>query len=477
MRILNRIRNSKSLSAFAWELGGATGKQFVGILISIVLARLLTPADFGLVGMAAAFIVFSEIFIDAGFSNVIIQSDSIDNIKLSTIFFINVFLGLFLNILFFCFSDLIGNYFNNADVSLIVKIYSFSFIFRSLGSVQEALIRKNLQHKSLAQASIIGLAFGGFIAIILVLFGFGYWSLVIQTFLASITRLVWLWRNSSWRPIAKFSLQSLRGQFGFGMSLFFSGLITNVYSQFDTLVIGKYFNTAILGQLYRAKSFSDIIYRFLSRPIGNVFFPYVSQIKHDRNLLANRTLLATRYLILVLCSAGVMLFFLSEPIVLFIFGKQWLPAVEFIKIMAFALHISPISTITASVLAGKGRGREFFVIEITKKTTQAACQLLGLWQYGMQGFLWGLVLGANIGLLVNAWSLHRSILVSKYKLFCNLIGIPVLIWSLALLCRIVGSTLPSYSIIISPVIFGCIIVAIIWFVLNNTNYLSMKINR
>jgi O-antigen/teichoic acid export membrane protein len=387
-------------------------------------------------GMAVAFIAFSSVFVDLGFSGSIIQAKRSDHVQINTIFFINVLSGLVLTCLFYAAGPLIGSYFESPEVTKLVRVLSFSFVLTALASVQEALLRKEMDNRSLAQATVLSLLVGGVVAIALAARGFGVWGLVAQQYLVLVTRNIWVWRRSAWRPTKNWSLTSIGGHFKFGSNLFLAGLVTAFFNQLDTFVLGRFYGAGTLGQFYRAKSFLDLAQRFLSRPLGNVFFPYVSLNQDDQRLLAVRVRQVLRYLGLALCSTAVLLYFLAEPLVLVLFGAQWGPSVPLAQILVFGFHVSPISTITASVLIGRGQGKEHLGIELAKRLILLVGVLVGVTLYGLEGYLWGWVIAGNAGILVNIWSLRRSIKVARWQLLLDCLGIPVLVWGFAYLCYI-----------------------------------------
>ena len=222
---------SKALRAFAWDYSGNFMHHGVSFVLSIFLARLLSPADFGLLAMAFVFISFSQAFMDFGLNSALVQKKNPTEEQYSTIFYIKVFLGCILTLLLISFSGLIGDFYDNPEIAKIGRVLSILFIINGISSVQSVQLKKKLDFRSLTKARIISTMISGIVGVTLALHGFGVWSLVARSILDALMQLALIWSFSSWRPKFIFNLKSIRGLWNYGYKMFLSGLLNTIYER------------------------------------------------------------------------------------------------------------------------------------------------------------------------------------------------------------------------------------------------------
>jgi O-antigen/teichoic acid export membrane protein len=457
------LKAGRPIRAAAWDLAGRGAKQLSSFVFAIFLARLLTPAEFGLVAMATAFIVFSEGFLDIGFSSAIIQKKDVDDTQLSTIFFMNLMLGVTLTVLLWAASGAIGRFYESPIVTDIVRVLSFSFTLRAFTIVQETLLRKRFEHRQLTKTVVVSGPVAGTAAVIAAFLGLGVWSLVIKNYVGSLVRLAMLWKCSEWRPKLVFKPSSMKDMFRFGGIMFFSSMITRFFSRLDTFVIGKVFDASTLGYFYRAQSFVDLVNRFTAMPINSVFFPLVSHFQDRRERISRALVKSIHLMAAALFPCAVVLFVFAEPIIRLLFGEQWLPSVGIFRILVFLIHVSPFASLLAAVLSGTGRAGEHLRLELTKKSLQLLCVLIGLYLGGLKGYLVGLVLAGNLGLLLNILVVARVLQLRVWDLFVPMVGYGVLAISLGTAVYLpLSSTTSGMGAVIFLVLFATSYVALLF---------------
>ncbi len=400
-----------------------------------------------------AFISISEIFLDGGFANSIIQAPSITQRALNTIFLINIVLGGVLTAAFYFGAEKVGAFYGNQEIVPLTRVLSFMFLLWSLSSVQTSLLRKGMRFKELSTILIVGLVAGGTVSISLVLWGAGVWGLVSQLFVTNIVRLFLMWKYSEWRPTFVFSFSEVWQHAHIGIYMFLHGLVRRTFAQFHTFVLGPAFDSAMVGQFNRARSLLTLTHRFSTKPIANVYFPYVSKNQDKPDLVIARSILAFRYFGIFLSAAGVLLFLNAEFLLPVVFGPQWSPAIPLLKILVFSLHVEPVGAITAAILAGTGMGGKLLAQETAKKVLFISLQLYGLWYAGLNGFLIALVVGGNLTLLFDVWVLTSSFRVSWAALFKEIYGWPVLAIILAGMAKQLSMYLASGNHFVSSGIF------------------------
>ncbi|MCC6762256.1 MAG: lipopolysaccharide biosynthesis protein [Chitinophagaceae bacterium] len=431
---INQLKK-KGAAAVFWNLSGTLLRQGIAFLLSIFLARLLSPSDFGLVGMATVFISLTQGFADFGMTAGLIQKKDPTEVQYSTVFYINLIVSVVLMLLMIAFSGFIAHYYGNPEIGEIARFVSYSFVISALNGVQNARLTKALANKTKTIAAVASAVMSGVVGVLLAYNGFGVWSLVYSTLVGSILNTAIIWFRSDWRPKAVFNFKEVKPLLNFGSKMFASGMLDTAYNRLDVLIIGKLFSANTLGYYFRAVSFNQFITRYTAGSLQGVFFPVVSHLQSDRFAqlrIISKSLHIIAFLTFLLM--GLMYINAKELIVL-IFSDKWLMSVEYFKIMAFYGYAYPVSVILVNVLSGNGHSGKFFQLEIWKKVTGLLAMLAGFY-FGMHGFLWGMVVASAIAVLLNMWFVQRVInwpvsaqfiIVYQYAAICFLGVLPV-VW-------------------------------------------------
>jgi O-antigen/teichoic acid export membrane protein len=259
--------------ALIWDLIGSYGGQVSAFIISIFLARLLSPEDFGLVGMSMVFIAMLQVFRDVGFSSALIQNKNNTSITYSSVFYFNLLTGFLLAIAIYFAAPNIGAFYGNEGVTQLLQLLIIPFFVNSLTIVQSTILRKELDFKSLTYRNLISQIVSGFCAIAFAFYGFGVYALVIQQIIASLIAAFLIWRISDWKPKLEFSWKELKKLSNFSFYVFAATSVNKVIQQLDALIIGKLFSPATLGFFSRANSLNNLITKNASGSITKVFFP------------------------------------------------------------------------------------------------------------------------------------------------------------------------------------------------------------
>lgn len=354
-------------NSLKWQLIGKIVNQSVGFFITIILSRLLIPEDFGLLAILVAFTSLVNGFVNFGFSSALIQKKQINKDETSSVFYVNIFMGVLLTIVFFFASNFIGDFYQDDRISKMAKVFALTFTINSFGLIGLALLEKEMRFKDLMKLQIISGITSGIIGVILAFNGFGVWSLLIQSLInESIKAILALW-FSSFRPKLSFSFTSLKPLWKYGSNLFISGLLNSIFLRIDYLVIGKFFPAALLGLFYRAKSFRTLIMRYTSDSLGKVLFPVFSKKQDDLEWIKKSVeeSLIIVVSIIGLFSAG--LYCLGEEIFIILFSEKWIEAVPFFKILLLSSITFPIISILTNVLNGLGFSRKFLYADFFEK--------------------------------------------------------------------------------------------------------------
>ena len=356
--------------------------------------------------MAMVFVSFTQTFMDFGLTSAVIQKKDPTETQLSTVFYISVILGTFLMLLMIIFAPTIGRFYNNPEVGRIARFVSYSYIILALSGLQRALMQKRLEIKTLAVINIVTAVVQGASGIILAFSGFGAWSIVYSAFLGSATATVILWVKSPWRPKLLFNLSEIKDMFFFGFKMFLAGWLNAIYVKIDEMLIGKIFNKTTLGYYYQSKSLNNLIVAYSSEGLSTIFFPVMSHLQDDFEK-ANRVITKSLEMVcfLVFALTGI-LYLVAEPLIVLIYTTKWQQSVEYFQILAFIAYAYPVSIILVNVLSGMGEAGKFLKLEILKKVIGLSGMGIGfIW--GINGFLWALVVTGTIGVILNMWYVQK----------------------------------------------------------------------
>lgn len=350
----------KAVSSLKWS-GLENGFRFMfSFVISIVLARLLSPEDFGLVAMVSIFIALSRTLIDGGFGDSLIRKVNCKNEDYNTIFTFNVILSVVLYVLLFLSAPLISNFFNIAAIKDIVRITALGMVISSFSIVQIAVLRKNLEFKKQAVISFVTTIVSGILSILLALNGFSYWSLIFPVLISSLINTFLLWYYSIWRPIFRFNLSILKEHFSFGSKIMLSSIINtlgvNIYNTF----IGKLFLPIQLGYFSRADNIQKLPSSNLDNMIRHITYPLLASISNEESNLIAKFKLILSYTAFVNTTVMLLLNIISEDVILVLYGSKWMDSVVYLKIFCFVGIFQPLISINANLLNVKGKSEYTF---------------------------------------------------------------------------------------------------------------------
>lgn len=397
-------------SAF-WDLLGRITNYFVTFAVTVILTRLLTPADFGTFGIVLAIILFSNLLLDLGFRPAIIQTSETSQEQLSTVFYINMLLAVVLMTLLIIITPSIESFYEIKNLSQIVLVTSVIFIFNSLSLVPSGLLIKAMQFKKIALVNSVAAIISGTIAIALSMQGYGVWCLVAQQLINTFVIAAGNFWFSRWLPSLLFKISSIKPLWKFGSKLFLSGLIDTTFSRLDVFIIGKLFNVGTLGYYNRAQSIDSMVKNFSSSTATSLMFPFFSKMQDDSEKLKFYYIRSLHIVSFLAFSLVGFLFLTSFDVIILLFSDKWLPVVGFFRIMVLSGFAYPISAVMVTVISAKGNSQAFLNLEIIKKFILIP-MYLSFFFGGIHLFLVCLGIAYMLMLVVNALFIKREIGVS-----------------------------------------------------------------
>jgi len=408
----------KSRQSLGWDFLGTLVRQIFTLVVTIVLARLLQPEQFGLIGMAMVFVSLNNVFIDAGFTSGIIQQKNINNLQLSSIFYTSLLLGILFSFILYISATPIALFYNAEELVLIIKVLALIPFIASLSQVHGALLMKQMNFKSLAIRDILATLIGGLAGIIAAFKDFGAFALVIQQVSAVFVSSILLVITVKFLPEARFSFKSIKKTMQFSSYVFFDQFLRQLFLKVDSLFIGKFFSAASLGYYSRAESLNAQVSNYTSSSLRKVIFPVLSAVQDDQINFKNIYFKAYSVAGFVGVLSTGCLFFLSEKIIIGLLGPQWSNSILLFQILVFRLALAPFGPLLGKAMLAKGYSKQKFRISQVQRIIMLIPLPIGFY-HGLEAFTYSLVIGNLLGFILNLTVLSKLLNYSISKQLIN----------------------------------------------------------
>lgn len=358
---------NKTVKGTVWSSLDAFLGQGITFLVGLVLARLLSPEEYGLIAIITIFISVFNSIVDSGFSNALIRKQDATEVDYNTVFYTNLVISAVLSTALFFGAPLIADFFARPQLTPLTQAMSSIVVINAFSIVQNIRLTKNIDFKTKTKVSLIASVASGIIGIAMAFSGFGVWSLVAQQISKQLLNSVFLWVFNKWLPKLIFSWKSFKEMFDFGWKLLVSGLINTIWTEIYQVIIGKFYQPQTLGQYTRAQQFSSIFSSNLTSIIQRVSYPVLSQLQDDKERLKSGYKRIIKITMLVSFVLMLGLAAIAKPMILVLIGDKWLPAVPFLQILCFNMMLYPLHSINLNMLQVQGQSDLFLKLEIVKK--------------------------------------------------------------------------------------------------------------
>lgn len=416
----------KTVKGIGWSALENFLSQGVTFVVGIVLARLLSPDEFGTIGVAMIFVALFNKIVDCGFSNALIRKQNVSQEDYSTTFIFNLLLSLSLYVICYIVAPHIAIFFHNDLLISVVRWISLTLIINAFAIVQRTRLVKSIDFKTQAKVSLIASISSGVIGIVMAFYGCGVWSLVGQQLSRQFLNTTLLWIVNKWLPTFAFSIKSFKELFSYGGKLMLSGIIDTLFNEITTIVVGRIYTPATLGQYSRAKQFSGIFSSNLSSVMERVTYPVLSEFQNDEMKLLGYYKKIIKVLMMVTSLGTIFIACCSRSIILILIGPKWTEAIVYLQLLAFVELTIPLKNVNLNLMQVYGRSDYILKLSIIKRFIELGAICLGL--IDIKVMLVGFAIAGIIGFLLNAGITSR---ISGYRVSAQLKDIlPSLIVSL-----------------------------------------------
>ena len=448
-----------AMSGMMWGFISQFSMRFVTFVVGIILARLLSPSDYGLIAMTAIFTEISSIIVDSGFSTAIIRKKERTEMDYSTVFIMNVLISIVVCVLLFVCSGSIADFYREPLLKDIIRLNGLFVFLGSFIAVQSTRMAAEMKFKTKNIISIVNTVIGGIISVGMAFAGFGVWALVFPRFFRIISDAVLYWFYQRWFPRLQFSWTSCRELFSFGSKMMASSVINVIYNNIYPIVIGKRFSSADLGLYSKASGYAQLPSGTITGVVGSVALPILSNIQDDDERLRESYRKLIRLTSFLVFPVMFGMAALARPLVIVLITEKWLGAVLFLQILCFDQMLYPIHGLNLSLLQVKGRSDLFLRLEIIKKALGIIILLITI-PYGIVAMCIGSVIVSYLSLLINTHYTSKFIHVGFYRQMRDLVPSYLISLIVALIVWGVISLLPLYSI---QLLVGIILLFAIYF--------------
>lgn len=388
----------KAISGTVWSGIHRFGMVLLNFISGIVLARLLTPHDYGVIGMLTIFLAVCNTFIDGGFGSALIQKKNPTDIDYSTILFWNLGLSVFLYFVLFVCAPFIAKFYNMPLLSTVLRVQGLVLIFNAARIVQRSQLRKKLLFKKVAIINVSSNIIALLVTILLAIKGWGVWSLVAQQLLLALLTSIFYWIFSKWKPVMMFSVGSFKELFSFGGFILLSNLFNTICNNLEGLLIGKVYNSSTLGYYTKARRTEMISSTFISGLLNQVVYPVFSEVQNDKSRLISvlRKFITTSAFITF--PLMLLLLLLAKPLFIFLYSERWLDSVPYFQLLCFGGIAICLQDINYYAVAAIGKSKEMLRWTIVKRLFGISMLIVGLWLYGIYGVV--------IGMTISSWFVY-----------------------------------------------------------------------
>ncbi len=393
---------NKVFSNLIWRFSERIGAKLISVVVNLILARILAPELYGTVAIVLVFTEILQVFVESGFGTALIQKKDADDLDFSSVFFFNLAMSVLLYVLLFAFAPLISRLYGRPELLKIIRVVGLILIIAGVRNVQQAYVSRNMLFKRFFFSTLGGTVVSAVVGIFMAVKGFGVWAYVTQYLLNNLVGTLILWFTVKWRPVARFSLERLKGLFSYGWKLLVSSLLNIVSDKLRPLIIGYRFSPADLSFYNEGLLFPNLIVDNVNSSIDSVLLPALSQQQDSAEQVKTMTRRAIQISSYIMWPLMIGLFVCAEPLVSLLLGQDWLPCVPFVRIFSLYYALFPIHTANLNAIKAMGRSDIFLRLEIVKRVLDLVFVVSTVF-IGVRAMAYGLLIQGVLCLFINSY--------------------------------------------------------------------------
>lgn len=449
--------NKNVVNNFIWRFAERCGAQAVTLIVSIVLARILTPGDFGTVSLVMVFTTIMQVFVDSGLGTALIQKKDADDLDFSSVFYFNFAVCLILYAVMFMAAPLIAGFYNDTSLILIIRVISLTIIISGVKGIQQSYVSRNMLFKRFFFATLGGTIFSAFLGIGMAYAGCGVWSIVAQQLSNTAIDTLILWVTVKWRPKKLFSWKRLKGLLSYGWKLLISSLLDTVYNNLRNLIIGKIYTSADLAYYNQGDKFPKVIVTNINASIDSVLLPSMAGEQDHRDRVKSMTRRAIKTSTYIMAPLMMGLMFCAEPVVKLLLTDKWLPCVPYLRIFCFTYMFWPIHTANLNAIKAMGRSELFLKLEIVKKIMGLTLLLLTM-RISVMAMAYSLIVSGICSQVINSWPNWKLLNYNYFEQLRDILPSIIIALIMGIIVYFVGFLrLPTIVILLIQVLTGAAI--------------------
>lgn len=403
----------KTIKGTFWSAADAFLGQGITFVVGIVLARLLSPEEYGMIGICLIFTTILNGIVDSGFSNAIIRKKEATNDDYNTMIITNMVVSIVLYALLYFLAPLISSFFQ-MELTSIVRVIGLVLIINGLSLTQQTNLTKKIDFKTKTKASIVSAILSGAIGIGMAYAGFGVWALVAQLLSKQTVYTIALWILNRWMPNFHFSVESFKYMWGFGWKLLVSGLLDRLWAQMYQVVVGKFYNAATLGQYTRGREYANIFSANITSIVQRVTYPVLAEVQDEKERMVSAYRKVIKVTMFVTCVCMISLGAVAEPLIYCLIGEKWHQAATFLPLICISMSLYPLHAINLNMLQVQGRSDIFLYLEIVKKIIAIGPLCIGIF-FDIYWMLIGSIVTGFICFFLNSYYTGKKLGYSSWK--------------------------------------------------------------
>lgn len=453
----DKMSSNKVISNFIWRFAERSGAQLVTLIVSIVLARILTPSDFGTVSLVMVFTTIMQVFVDSGLGTALIQKKDADDLDFSSVFYFNFAVCLALYAVMFMAAPLIAGFYNDTSLTPIIRVISLTIVISGVKGIQQSYVSRNMLFKRFFFATLGGTIFSAFLGIGMAYAGCGVWSIVAQQLSNTAIDTLILWVTVKWRPKKMFSWKRLKGLLSYGWKLLVSSLLDTVYNNLRNLIIGKIYTSADLAYYNQGDKFPKVIVTNINASIDSVLLPSMAGEQDHRDRVKSMTRRAIKTSTYIMAPLMMGLMFCAEPVVKLLLTDKWLPCVPYLRIFCFTYMFWPIHTANLNAIKAMGRSDLFLRLEIIKKIMGITLLLLTM-RISVMAMAYSLIISSVFSQIINSWPNWKLLDYNYFEQLRDILPPIIIAFLMGVIVYLVGFLqLPTMIVLFIQIVTGAAI--------------------